>query len=104
MKRWTAALISRAAVHAMVQRVGATKTFTHPVNLGWLAEVSRNARVLHYGRVMAELSEQGFSDLSGVDPSPALIARGRQLRPDLRFAALESPPALPYTSGSSRPA
>ncbi|MGW8766086.1 class I SAM-dependent methyltransferase [Streptomyces sp. NPDC055815] len=84
--------------------VGATKTFTHPVNLSWLAGVSRNARVLDYGcgygRVMAKLSEHGFSDLSGVDLSPALIERGRQLRPDLRFNVLESPPDLTYASES----
>ncbi|WP_369142981.1 class I SAM-dependent methyltransferase [Streptomyces sp. R44] len=84
--------------------VGATKTFTHPVNLSWLAGVSRSARVLDYGcgygRVMAELSEHGFSDVSGVDLSPALIERGRQSRPDLRFAVLESPPDLTHTSAS----
>lgn len=34
----------------------------------------------------------GFTDVSGVDPSPGLIARGRQLMPDLRFAVLKSPP------------
>ncbi|MGW0413561.1 class I SAM-dependent methyltransferase [Streptomyces collinus] len=84
--------------------VGATKTFTHPVNLSWLAEVGPDARVLDYGcgygRVMAELSEHGFRDVSGVDLSPALIERGQQLRPDLRFAVLESPPYLTHASGS----
>ncbi|MFI7642877.1 class I SAM-dependent methyltransferase [Nonomuraea sp. NPDC049400] len=84
--------------------VGAEKTFTHPVNLGWLATVSRTARILDYGcgygRVMAELSDHGFSDVSGVDLSPALIARGRQLHPDLRLAVLESPPYLPYSPTS----
>ncbi|MEV7279276.1 methyltransferase domain-containing protein [Streptomyces sp. NPDC093111] len=84
--------------------VGATKTFTHPVNLSWLAGVGPDARVLDYGcgygRVMAELSEHGFRDVSGVDLSPALIERGRQLRPDLRFAVLDSPPDLTYASGS----
>ncbi|MEV6162873.1 class I SAM-dependent methyltransferase [Streptomyces sp. NPDC052052] len=84
--------------------VGATKTFTHPVNLNWLAGVSRDARVLDYGcgygRVMAELSEHGFRDVSGVDLSPALIQRGRQLWPDLRFAVLECPPDLTDASGS----
>ena len=78
--------------------VGATKTFTHPVNLDWLAGVSRSARVLDYGcgygRLMAELSDAGFTDVSGVDLSPALVARGRQLRPDLDFAVLDSPPLL----------
>ncbi|WP_440069763.1 class I SAM-dependent methyltransferase [Streptosporangium sp. OZ121] len=78
---------------------GAEKTFTHPVDLGWLATVDREARILDYGcgygRVMAELSRQGFSDVSGVDPSSALIARGRRSHPDLRLAVLESPPSLP---------
>ncbi|OKJ13998.1 class I SAM-dependent methyltransferase [Kitasatospora sp. CB01950] len=84
--------------------VGATKTFTHPVNPDRLAEVGPDARILDYGcgygRVMAELSEHGFRDVSGVDPSPALIERGRQLWPELRLAVLESPPALPHASGS----
>jgi SAM-dependent methyltransferase len=84
--------------------VGATKTFTHPVNFTWLAEVSPNARILDYGcgygRVMAELNEQGFRDVSGVDLSPALISRGRQLRLDLRFEVLESPPTVPHASAS----
>lgn len=84
--------------------VGATKVFTHPVEIGWLAGVSRNARVLDYGcgygRVMAELSEYGFSDVSGVDPSPALVARGCRLWPDLRLAVLESPPNLVCASAS----
>lgn len=82
--------------------VGATKTFTHPLNPGWLTGVGSNARILDYGcgygRVMAELSGHGFSDVTGVDFSPALIERGRQLRPDLRFAVLESPPALTCAS------
>lgn len=84
--------------------VGATKTFTHPVNFNWLARVSSTARVLDYGcgygRVMAELSGHGFSDVSGVDLSPALIERGRQLTPGLRFAVLESPPDLTCASAS----
>lgn len=78
--------------------VGVTKTFTHPVNVDWLEGVSRTARVLDYGcgygRVMAELGEHGFTDVSGVDLSPGLIERGRRLMPDLRFAVLERPPDL----------
>ncbi|MFF4897912.1 class I SAM-dependent methyltransferase [Streptomyces sp. NPDC001068] len=78
--------------------VGATKTFTHPVNPDRLAGAGPNARVLDYGcgygRVMAELAGHGFRDVSGVDPSPALVERGRRWRPDLRFAVLESPPRL----------
>ncbi|MFJ6706846.1 MULTISPECIES: class I SAM-dependent methyltransferase [unclassified Streptomyces] len=77
---------------------GAAKTFTHPVHHGWLAEVSAHARIFDqgcgYGRVMAELSDHGYSDVSGVDPSVALIERGRTLRPGLRLSVLESPPHL----------
>ncbi|MFJ8157921.1 class I SAM-dependent methyltransferase [Streptomyces sp. NPDC094468] len=72
--------------------------FTHPVHHGWLAKVSAHARILDYGcgygRVMAELSDHGYSDVSGVDPSAALIGRGRTLRPRLRLSVLESPPHL----------
>ncbi|MFI5532946.1 class I SAM-dependent methyltransferase [Kitasatospora sp. NPDC051853] len=78
--------------------VGATKTFTHPLDPGLLAGVGPAARILDYGcgygRLMAELSEQGFLDLSGVDVSSALVERGRRARPDLRFDVLEAPPGL----------
>jgi SAM-dependent methyltransferase len=83
--------------------VGASKTFTHPVQLDWLADVERDVRVLDYGcgygRVLAELADRGFSRLSGVDVSPALIARARRLRPDLHVEHLASPPALPAGFG-----
>ncbi|GII79083.1 hypothetical protein Sru01_40650 [Sphaerisporangium rufum] len=46
------------------------------------------------------MSDHGFSQVSGVDLSPALIARGRRSQPDLRFEVLESPPALPCPSAS----
>lgn len=80
--------------------LGVTKTFTHPVNLSWLAGVDRDARILDYGcgygRVLSELAEHGFSDLTGVDISSGLVDRARQLRPDLSFAVLDTPPLLPY--------
>ncbi|MEV0586508.1 class I SAM-dependent methyltransferase [Nonomuraea sp. NPDC050310] len=82
--------------------VGAGKTFTHPVQHQWLAGVDRGARVLDYGcgygRVVAELGEHGFRDVSGVDISPALVARGR--KDGLRLSVLESPPVLPHAAGS----
>ncbi|MDI6102093.1 class I SAM-dependent methyltransferase [Actinoplanes sp. NEAU-A12] len=77
---------------------GATKTFTHPLHGEWLAGLSHDSRILDYGcgygRVTAELSDLGFTRVRGVDPSPALIARGRASRPDLDFAVVESPPAV----------
>jgi SAM-dependent methyltransferase len=82
--------------------VDATKAFTHPVNVSWLAGVTLTAWDLGYGcgygRVIAELSEHGFLNISGVDLSPALIERARHLRRGLRVAVLESPlGAMPGT-------
>ncbi|MFE0459625.1 class I SAM-dependent methyltransferase [Kitasatospora sp. NPDC058965] len=84
--------------------IGATKTFTHPLDRGWLTDLDPTARVLDYGcgygRLMGELSGYGFTDLTGVDLSPALVERGRRLRPGLRFAVLEEPPHLPHPAAS----
>lgn len=83
---------------------GATKTFTHPVHHPWLAGVEQDARILDfgcgYGRVTAELQDRGYSQVSGVDPSPRLIERGRSARPDLRLEVLHAPPVLPHASAS----
>jgi SAM-dependent methyltransferase len=83
---------------------GATKTFTHPLHLAWLADLSRTARILDYGcgygRTMAELRDQGFVNVSGVDISAVLIERGRRTRPDLDLAVIASPPALPHPAAS----
>ncbi|MEW2495145.1 class I SAM-dependent methyltransferase [Streptomyces nodosus] len=56
----------------------ATKTFTHPLHLPWLDRAGRHAAILDYGcgygRIMKELEQRGFSDLTGVDASPACSA------------------------------
>ena len=82
---------------------GAGKTFTLPVELDWLKSLDREARILDYGcgygRVAAELTDRGFSEVTGVDVSPALIARARRLRPDLDFEVIASPPTLPNGLG-----
>lgn len=76
----------------------ATRTFTHPLHQPWLDGMDRRAVVLDYGcgygRTMEALAEQGFDDLTGVDTSPGMIARARLLHPAMRFAVLETPPAL----------
>jgi SAM-dependent methyltransferase len=83
---------------------GAAKTFTHPLHTPWLNGINRGARVLDYGcgygRVTAELRDLGFDYVTGVDPSPALIARGHRESPGLDLRLLESPPALPYPAAS----
>jgi SAM-dependent methyltransferase len=79
--------------------VATTKTFTHPVHLPWLDGVNRRAAILDYGcgygRTMALLEHHGFDGLAGVDTSPGMIARARDLHPAMRFAVLNAPPTLP---------
>ncbi|MFE1312575.1 class I SAM-dependent methyltransferase [Streptomyces sp. NPDC058755] len=78
----------------------ATKTFTHPLHLPWLDGIGTDAAILDYGcgygRIMKELEQGGFGNLTGVDASPGMINRARRLHPTLRFAALDAPPASPY--------
>lgn len=77
----------------------ATKTFTHPLHPPWLDELDRRAAILDYGcgygRVMAELEQHGFGNLTGVDTSPAMLDRARRLHPTLRLATLDTPPLSP---------
>lgn len=86
------------------ETAGATKTFTHPLDAGWLSTVRRTASVLDYGcgygRLMAPLSDAGFERILGADTSAALIERGRRERPDLRFDIIGSPPAVAQPDGS----
>ncbi|MEU0213160.1 methyltransferase domain-containing protein [Streptomyces canus] len=71
---------------------------THPLHTPWLDNVERNAAILGYGygygRTLDALEEQGFDNLSGVDTSPGMIARARSLHPAMRFAVLDTLPAL----------
>lgn len=86
------------------ETTGATKTFSHPIHAEWLAETSRASRVLDYGcgygRTMTELHDLGFAQVTGADISSALITRGRQARPDLRFELIDSPPRLNHPAES----
>ncbi|MGW0824693.1 class I SAM-dependent methyltransferase [Streptomyces sp. NPDC002845] len=75
-----------------------TKRFTHPLHTPWLDGIRRSAAVLDYGcgygRTMQALQQQGFTDLSGVDTSPGMIAKARTLHPAMRFAVLDTPPKV----------
>jgi SAM-dependent methyltransferase len=83
-------------------REGATKTFTHPVNLDWLQKhLEPKARILDYGcgygRVTALLSEQGYQ-VVGVDAAAAMIEKARTLHPNLPFRQI-TPPVVPFPDG-----
>src|SRR5262252_884740 len=74
-------------------RVGPTKTFSHPVNITKLREfVPPTSRILDYGcgygRALGILESYGYNNLVGVDPIPAMIERARREFPPLSFAVL----------------
>ncbi|WP_406344900.1 class I SAM-dependent methyltransferase [Streptomyces sp. NBC_00648] len=75
------------------------KVFTHPLYAPWLADVDRQTAVLDYGcgygRTMADLTQRGFTNLTGADTSPGMIAEARTRHPALRFVTLDAPPTLP---------
>ena len=95
---------TRPAVHGFWEGTGATKTFTHPLDPALLERyVPRDARILDYGcgygRLTARLAELGYRDVHGVDPSHALIERGRREHPGLPLRQFDALP-LPYEDGS----
>ncbi|MFG3256197.1 prolyl oligopeptidase family serine peptidase [Streptomyces sp. NPDC048172] len=82
---------------------GTGHTFTHTLDRALLeAHVPRTARVLDYGcgygRLTAELTELGYPDVVGIDPSAALIARGHREHPGLPLVHHAELP-LPYGEG-----
>lgn len=95
---------ARPAVHGFWEGTGAKKTFTHPLDHALLEQyVPRDARILDYGcgygRLTAQLTELGYRGVQGVDPSRALIERGRREHPELPIAHFEALP-LPFGDGS----
>ncbi len=85
--------------------VGPSKTFAHSPNLERLARyLDRDSRILDYGcgygRILGVLDEQGYADLIGVDPAPAMIAAARSRHPGIAFHLLTDPPVLPLADES----
>jgi SAM-dependent methyltransferase len=74
--------------------VGPTKSFTHPVNLKELSRwIGPGNRILDYGcgygRALGILQSNGYGNLHGVDPAPAMIAAARSAFPGISFDVLE---------------
>jgi SAM-dependent methyltransferase len=74
----------------------AAVTFTHPLDLEWLADAPKHAHILDYGcgygRTLAELAAAGWRGGVGVDFSAAMIERGRRAHPELDLRAIDSLP------------
>ena len=72
-----------------------TKEFSTPLRLQeFTALVPPNVAILDigcgYGRSLAELRAHGYGNLLGLDFSAKMIARGKELHPDLDLRVLES--------------
>ena len=85
-------------------RVAHEKRFSHPLRLDWLEKYSNTqARMLDYGcgygRTLAELSEAGFQDLTGVDFSETMLARAKLEVPDSQLIRNDGK-ALPFANDS----
>lgn len=94
----------RPDVHGFWEADGATKTFTHALDPALLAAyISRDARILDYGcgygRLTAQLTAAGYQRVAGVDPSAAMIGRGRRESPRLDLAHQAELP-LPERDGT----
>lgn len=82
---------------------GLAKSFTHPIDVGWLRGLAGTARIVDYGcgygRVTGLVREHGFAGVEGFDVSAGLVERARRAHPDLRFTTLARPPRLPLPDG-----
>ena len=86
-------------------RVGPTKPFRHPVDFERLRQIlSPDGRILDfgcgYGRVLGLLQDQGFSNLIGFDPAPAMVEQARRRHPTIEFQEMPDPPRLPLPNSS----
>ena len=74
-------------------QVGPTKPFAHPVNIEQFGRwVLPTDRILDYGcgygRALGFLHANGYTNLIGVDPAPAMIDAARQNFPAISFDVL----------------
>jgi SAM-dependent methyltransferase len=74
--------------------VGPTKPLAHPVNLEQLGRyVQPSSRILDYGcgygRALATLQANGYTNLTGIDPAGGMITAARKNFPSIRFDVVE---------------
>ena len=82
----------------------ATAVFTHPLDIGLLSRhVKTTSRILDfgcgYGRSLAELRAHGFTNVTGVDTSEAMVERARRLVPGAPIAVVRGVPT-PHADAS----
>ena len=70
-------------------REGTKKTFTHPINVEWLSDLTTTTTILDlgcgYGRIVKDLNQLGFSNIVGLDPSISMIERACEENPGPKY-------------------
>ena len=84
-------------------KVAQQKTFTHRLNIDLLLQYAdKNTTIVDYGcgygRVVAELLQAGFSNVSGYDTSAALVKRGMDV--SLPLHHIPEPALLPLAGNT----
>lgn len=64
--------------------------FTHPLNVAWIERIAQPRSAFldfgcGYGRTLAELHELGYTDVTGFDPSEAMLDRAAEVAPHARL-------------------
>ncbi len=80
------------------------KTFTHPIQINQFREqVAYNEKILDYGcgygRTVAYLQTCGYQNVIGVDISPEMIKRGKQLHNNINLHCIEDE-ILPFPNNT----
>jgi SAM-dependent methyltransferase len=86
-------------------KVASYKTFTHPIDIPLLQTlVGKNAGILDYGcgygRLTNELFAAGYTRITGVDTSSALIERGLNEHPELNLLTIPGPSQIPFENNA----
>ncbi len=84
--------------------VAGEKRFAHPLRLNWLASHFLPAQAIldcgcGYGRLLGELTQNGYRNVVGVDFSDGMLRRCRQLAPGSTLVQAEGE-KLPFMDGS----
>lgn len=84
--------------------VAEEKKFTTILNVSMFSKyVSKNSKILDvgcgYGRILNELYENGFNDLTGVDTAENMIKRGKREFPHLNLIANQDG-KIPFNNNS----
>jgi SAM-dependent methyltransferase len=86
-------------------KVASYKNFTHPIDIPLLKKlIANDAEILDYGcgygRLTSALFNAGFTNITGLDSSSALIQRGLSEHPELTLLTIQDISTIPFENNS----